>query len=332
MPEIVEVCITSQYLDQLFKNSQLKKISILGGKYKRHGSPKGLNELNSEMPLLVKSVNSKGKLLYFELYDKINNKTTYISNSFGLEGKWSLVKLNHANISFTFEKDKKIFEAYYVDHRNFGNFNILTPTEMTTKLDSIGPDFLKESFTDEQLINRIKDLANRMRELDNKRLERIKKQKPNAKRKLLPRNPRKIVDVLLDQSAKGGIGAGIGNYLVAEILYMAKISPHTTIYELVKKPTIIKELAKAIRFLIKKCYMTNDTGYMVYIKDYLPKHRKAVEEGILPDFYPEIKIKKGKKFYFSVYRQKKDPNGNLIKGEKIINDRTTYWVPSVQVN
>lgn len=332
MPEIVEVCITSQYLDQLFKNSILKEISILGGKYKRHGPPKGLNELNSEMPLLVKNINSKGKLLYFELYDKINNSTTFIANSFGLEGKWSLIKLDHSNLSFTFEKNKKTFIAYYIDHRNFGNFNIFTPKKMQDKLDTIGPDFLKESFDENNLMKRINNLSDRMRKLDKQRLERIKKQKPTAKRKLSPRSPRKIVDVLLDQTTKGGIGSGIGNYLVAEVLYLAKISPHTTIYELEKKPNIVKDLANAIKYLIKKCYITNETGYMVYIKSYLPKHRKSVEEGLLPDFYPDIKIKKNNKFYFSVYRQKEDPDGNPVKGEKIINERTTYWVPSVQVN
>ena len=55
----------------------------------------------------------------------------------------------------------------------------------------------------------------------------------------------------MDQTA---IGSGIGNYLSAEILYRAKISPHKTIAQICRNKKISDRLAKAIQDLFEQVW------------------------------------------------------------------------------
>ena len=54
----------------------------------------------------------------------------------------------------------------------------------------------------------------------------------------------------MDQTTRGGILSGIGNYLAAEILYAAKLSPKRKLSSL--DDIDIKKLTKAIKIIIKK--------------------------------------------------------------------------------
>ena len=132
------------------------------------------------------------------------------------------------------------------------------------------------------------------------------------------------------QSKKDGIGSGIGNYLSAEILYDAKISPHRTVEEIYNDDKLIKKLTKSIKLIIKLSYYCNYIGYMERFEDFKKIHDKLVENKKINNYHPNVNIK-NKKFLFNVYRQKLDKNKNKVKGEKIINGRTTYWVPKVKL-
>ena len=138
-----------------------------------------------------------------------------------------------------------------------------------------------------------------------------------------------IVKVLMNQNKVDGIVSGLGNYLVPEILYRCKISPHRKVGEL--SDNEIKIMAQITKEIVKQCYIYNDTGYMEDIKEFVEEHYDGLHKGKYPDYHSEIKIKKGQKFMFYVYRQKVDPYGNKVIAEKIINNRSTYWVPDIQV-
>jgi hypothetical protein len=133
----------------------------------------------------------------------------------------------------------------------------------------------------------------------------------------------------LKQDIKDGIASGIGNYLLCEILYRAKISPHRQMADLSDHE--LTTLANMIKYVTKLCYMANTTGYMKKLADFIPKHVEKVEDGIFPNYHPEVKIKKGEVFEFMVYGRKSDDYGNEVQADKIVDDRTTYWVPVVQV-
>ena len=285
MPEICEVALTAEILHRKLKNKVLTSIKFFGDTYKygpNGTKPEGYNLFVKSLPLKIKKVDSRGKFLWFELTD--DNITWYIWNTFNLKGGWSLEDDTHKRAQFNFEND---VVAYYYDTLGWGTFKFSKSQEdLRKQLELLSPDFLKD---------------------DNFDLSNITKYKS------------KIVGVLMDQKK---IGSGIGNYLVAEILYHAKISPHRKCNTLTNDE--IKQLTYSIKYIIKICYMYGGSKYM---------HKLEKELNKLPriDYHPNIKIKKSdQKFMFMVYNEKTDPLGNPVKEEKIVGKRTTYWVPNVQ--
>ena len=209
-----------------------------------------------------------------------NNEHWYIWNTLGLTGMWSFYKTEYIRFVFKFGSIK----IYFSDMRNFGTIKFDNDkNQLDKKLKSLGPDFLKDDFD----------------------LSKIKKYN-------LP-----IINLLMDQKK---IGSGLGNYLTAEILYHAKISPHRLGNQLSKCD--IKRLTYWIKYITKLAYMDNHTGYMINLEPEMNTIKKV-------NYHPEIDIDH-KKFSFDVYRKKLDPCGNKVKAEKILKDRTTYWVPILQ--
>lgn len=321
MPESAEVTLTHLYLDTKLKDKWIQDISIIGGRYKRHSTIPGMNILSKNLPLKILGLNSRGKFMWFELEDK-NNKNYYILNTFGLSGRWSFEKDKNSNILFEIldETTKKTYDLYFTDPRNFGTLQFTDKKKsLTDKLNKLAPDFLKTDFTNKEFYERYTTFL-----------------KKSKKRADMP-----IIKILMGQQNSNGLGSGLGNYLAPEILYRAKISPHRKLGNLSKKE--IYELNEQIKYITKLCYLANDTGYMVHLKEFVDNHRDNVKKGIYPDYHPDIKIKDNEKFAYQVYQQEKDPLGNSVKAEIIIKSsgkknkdngkdsgRTTYWVPKVQ--
>lgn len=313
MPEICEVVLTSQYLLSNIKNKFITSIEIVAGRYARNGLV-GEELINLYKPLKIHDINTKGKFMWFTLKSDKDDQYVYILNTFGLTGEWSLetqtkkkdpgksvrIIFNVKNTSGT-----KHYKLYYSDQRNMGTMKItLDATEVEKKLEKLAPDLLKYNFTNKEFIEWVHNY--------------IKKSKT--------RYNTPIVKVLLKQDIKDGIGSGIGNYLSAEILYRAGISPHRHIGKLSDEELL--KLSTVIKKILKSCYMSNITGYMKNMAEYVPVHQKQVEEEKFPDFHPEIKHVE--KFEFLVYGRKEDNFGNKVKAEQIEKDRTTYWVPAIQ--
>lgn len=285
MPEIAEVALTAEILEKYLLGKKLESFDFVGGKYTRT-SPVGYDDFIEDLPLTVKEINSRGKFLWFELGNSKNNCTWYIWNTFGLNGMWSFEEQNYTKAVLTFTNGKT---AYFSDMRNFGTFKFSQSLpDLESKLESLSPDFLKDEDFDISKISNIK----------------------------MP-----IVKILMDQKK---VGSGLGNYLVAEVLYKAKLSPHRLGTELSKSD--IDRLTKAIKYIVKLSYVDNHIGYMVELE------KEASKIGRI-NYHPDIKLK-NKTFRFKVYRKKTDPLGNKVEAEKIVgsgpNKRTTYWVPAVQ--
>lgn len=291
MPEIAEIALTAEILEKYLKGKILKKIEFVTGRYTKK-KPVGFDEFCGALPLKIMKVRSKGKFMWFEMQEVENQENIwYVWNTFGLTGMWSLrmddkdFLPKHTRLVLGVKGGIKV---YFSDMRNFGTFKFTQDREaLEKKLKSLYPDFLKDEF----------DLA------------RITKYK-------LP-----IVKILMDQ---GKVGSGLGNYLVAEILYRAKISPHKLGTELTDKN--INDLIYWIKYMVKLTYMDNHIGYMVNLETESNQLNKK-------NYHPEIKLK-DKTFKFLVYRKKTDPFGNKVKAETIIKTgtkkRTTYWVPAIQ--
>src|SRR5687768_16899794 len=114
MPEIVEVCLTTLFLNNMFANCELTEIKILGGRYANHELV-GLQLFNNSWTL--KSVNSKGKFIWFDFDDY------FMLNRLGTGGGWTLDGKN-AHVSFNFKINNQDTKLYFINHRHQGTIKI----------------------------------------------------------------------------------------------------------------------------------------------------------------------------------------------------------------
>lgn len=303
MPEVCEIVVTTHFLVSKIEGKYINSIDVISGRY-THQELEGINIIAKYAPLKITNIDSKGKFLWFELFNKKYNKYIYIMNTFGLSGSWSFQKTSNTRIQLSIGDMKgNDTYLYFEDQRNFGTIKIVDGIgELNIKLNKIAPDLLKSEYS----------------------LQDFKSWFVNYKYQ-----NREIIKVLMDQEIKTGIGSGLGNYLAPEILYRSKISPYRTISSL--SDSDIANIYNQTRRTLKLCYLSNHVGYMTQFGDFIEQHKIDVSKGIFPDFQKKIKLKKNDKFDFFVYKKKKDPYGNDVVASKIIKDRSTYWVPNVQI-
>lgn len=311
MPEVVEVCLTALWLNRKLKGKWITEMNIISGRYKRHPL-KGKTLFSKNKPYKILKVDSKGKFLWFEL--ESDNKRYYILNRFGLTGEWSFVDSDHSRIQFNINNKSYL---YFDDMRNFGTIQITDDiNDLTYELEKIAPDFLKESFTNHEFHNRIKYYIIN-----------------SAGNIITTRANQPIVKILMDQTI---LGSGLGNYLTVEVLFNAKISPHKKLIDIYNNRTLSNRLADSIKYTTKLSFLTAEIGYLEHLDPLMATFIKQLRTEIKNNnnhknnYHKDIKFKRGDKFTFQVYGQNKDPKGNLIKKDKIIIGRTTYWSPVIQ--
>lgn len=293
MPEVCEVKILSHYLSTLILNKEIKQIKIKE------------KIINLNYPLIIKKISTKGKFLWFELIDSTQKKI-YILNTFGLVGYWS-VQPNKINVAEMIVKiNEEIVTFYYIDILKIGNFEItIDETVLIKKIESLSPDFLQNTYSN----NEFNDLFNHF-------LSKSKK-----------RGEISIVKFLMNQNKVNSIGSGIGNYLVAEILYHSKISPHRLLKNLTSDD--LNNLNEAIQFITKWSYLHNTSEYTNHINDYINIHYNQVKKNIFPNYH-ETTIVPRSPFVFEVYKKTTDKFNNKIIPDIILNNRKTYWCPNIQ--
>ena len=306
MPEITEVLVTSHYLLSKIKNRYISNFNVISGRY-THEKIEGLDMFKKNLPAKIKDIKTKGKFMWFELENNLK-EPMYILCNFGLTGEWAFEKKQSSRLRFKIiNKDSdKNYNLYFIDQRNFGLVSFTNDRNILEgKLNKLARDYLQEPFTNKEFVESVNEFCNK-----NKNQEKI------------------LVKFLMDQNIGETVGSGIGNYIAAESMYEAKLSPYRKMGSLTKKE--LETLNESIKKIIKISYISNKVGYMERLEDYIEKHQEQVKSGKFPDYLPEIKIKEGDEFKFKVYQQKEDPLGNEVTPDKIITGRTTYWVPKVQ--
>ena len=280
MPEGPEVKLMVDYLHPII-NKNITKIKINGGRYCRHGEPDGYSEFKQQLPIKIKSIHSHGKFIYF-----ICTKNQIMMSTLGLAGKWILksdlgsLDIKHCHLEFHFH-NKKIL--YFHDYRNFGTLKLTSSKDvLQNKLDRLGLDFLNNPKI------KIKDL-----------IDVLAKIKPN----------KLIGKVLLEQK----YFSGIGNYIRADALYYAKISPHRQI-----KDITTAELKKL--FIGLKVIFWSNYNY-----DYAIKNKIILKKQL---FQKNVQLKLPYKS-FIIFRQKEDPFGNPVIKENM-GSRMIHYVPKIQ--
>ena len=234
----------------------------------RDNLPTGLDVFRSKLPVSVVGLGVHGKFIYWILSDGWS-----IWNTLGMTGSWGAVERKHSRIKISFSDGQEIF---FNDQRNFGTLKfVYGKHHLIEKLKSLGPDMLSQKVTDN-------DFAACLR----------KKQTSQ------------ITSALMNQ----GVIAGIGNYVKAESLWLAKINPHRYVRELSFEE--LSKLNQAVQSVLKESYASGGATIKTY-KNF---------NGENGDYSRK----------FLVYNQKTDPEGNEVVRELTEDQRTTHWCPAVQ--
>ena len=233
MPELVEVFVIAERLNKNIKNTTLIDISIISGRYK-NTLPKNYKEFSKSLPLEIENVSSQGKFIYItfeggasiwitlgltgDVYMK-NPDFDRIQYMNGIDRKDV-----HDRVSFTIKKGRSEDFVYFNDIRNFGTITFsLDKKELDKKLLTLGRDPLREDITMVEFID----------------IFQAKKRANQNKMICLELVNQKLI-------------AGIGNYLRAEILYDANISPFIKVKDLSKND--LESLWKAMNHIISIVY------------------------------------------------------------------------------
>jgi len=267
MPEIVETRFVADYINKHIKDAQIQSITFPTGLYSKR-KPDHYADFVKEIEskkVTLKKAHTKGKLIYMEFSNGM-----YLQNSLGLEGLWTndtKLKYNHVHL----KTSKGTF--FYNDFRNFGKMKFHKDMKsMQLILDTIGPDVLDKKTTFEVFYNSIN-------------LKRLQK--------------KDICNVINCQKYV----SGVGNYIRADALYLAKISPYRKLEKITKDE--FKKLHTAILFICKDKY----------------KKTKLIEKKFGGDRH-------------IVYGRKTDSLGNVVtrdtqeKGHN--KGRSIYYVKAVQ--
>lgn len=270
MPEGPEVKRISVQLNEILAGKTISNFEILSGRYITHGSPKGLDSFLLLQNKKISSVNCKGKFIWFQFSD---HPEASIWNTLGMTGSWSKTQGEHSRAKISFTDESSI---YFTDIRNFGTLYFsFSKEELAKKLSSLGPDMLSAPPTKEQF------------------LKIVKRQKD----KTLP-------EFLMNQK----MISGVGNYVKAEALYLAGISPLRTCSSLSEKEIIV--LQDSIDKVLSASYNSGGSTIKTY-----------------RDVYGNVGSFKSR---FLVYGNSVDPQGNKVEKLETKDGRTTFWVPAIQ--
>ena len=146
---------------------------------------------------------------------------------------------------------------------------------MIEKLESLGHDLIAEDMDDDEFIMRM-----------------------NAKAKW------PLCKAIMDQS----IIAGVGNYIKADSLWLARLSPNRLVGECSTEELI------SLKSCIRRVMLESLNSGGATIRTYKNLDGEEGEYGSR----------------FLVYGRKEDPDGNPIIREETKDGRTTHWCPSVQ--
>jgi formamidopyrimidine-DNA glycosylase len=255
--------------------------------------------LRAELPLELKKVDSRGKFMYL-----VFDGDYSIGASLGLYGGWLYKEsrgdvvhglgirgtdddrskkylkraLKHRNVRLRFDRG----DLYLYDQLSFGTLSIYrSRDELLKRLERIGPDVMNPTTTFPIFSERLRMKTN---------LEKA------------------IGNVIMNQR----VVSGIGNYLRADILWLARVSPFRAVDSLT---------SRELRRLWHSCQVLT---WGVYSRKRAIRWRIIRDQDRTPADYGR---------HFFVYRCREDPDGKVVVKEPLYEGsqkRYIYWVPERQ--
>lgn len=330
MPEGVEVRKFADILIHNLVGHSIVGVNILKGRYTKK-SFDGFRVLTEMLPAKIVSVKCKGKMTYIELHSQKEGKTVWLINTLGLTGGWTVAAkekkdlhserrlrymkkdgvgvgvgvswifaypviweyisnnnanewferaLDHLNVEFIMDDGRR---GYFYDQLSFGTLKLVeSRAELEKKLKELGADMLDETTGFEVFKKAVTKGGNKEKMIGN---------------------------VLVNQR----VISGIGNYLRADGLWLARVSPFRKVGELSDEELEI--IYKSMRALMWGDYAPDEARKKGYIGG---------------DF--KIPHDYGREFF--VYRQEIDIEGRKVVKEELYEGpqkRFIYWVKEIQV-
>ena len=236
-----------------------------------------MKTLRDEGPCEVLSVNVKGKFMWWSMSFP-NEKNWWLWTTYGMSGRWTTEPAKHIGfeIEYRSPRGSENEKLHFHDARHFGTLKFVSNiSEMEKKLKTLGPDMMVP-MTDAEF----KAALNR-------------------------KGGKTLAEALMDQS----LVSGVGNYVKAESLYLAGLSPHR----------IVNSLTDVEFSLLRQQIFNVMTA-------------SFNGGGATISTYRETNGNKGTaQSRFVVYGNKVDPMGNPVIREETLDGRTTHWVPNVQL-
>jgi len=224
------------------------------------------------LPAKVIGVAATGKLLCWTF-----EGDQYLMASMAMTGRWTNSTDPYNRVKFTFSDSSVL---YFNDIRNFGTVSFGNGQEVSKRVNALGLDLLGQD-------------GIRYRAQNQDFLDYCKGFKGL------------IGELLLNQ----GFLAGVGNYIRAEALYRAKLSPHRLLASL--SDTELTTLRDAVIDVMSESYKAGGATILTY---------RGIDGG--------LGLFTGQ---FQVYGRKVDPLGNSVTREIDRSKRAIWWVPAVQV-
>eukprot|EP00966_Prymnesium_polylepis_P143153 3304163-Prymnesium_polylepis.1 len=303
MPEGPECRVHAEQLHDRFAGHTLRRVAIMSGRYAGNGTvpgrgapPENWEALRRSLPADVAAVSSKGKFIWWSLRPQADAlpELTFWS-TLGMAGAWSLQRSVHSRVAFELfpsgeASDSQRAILFYNDQRNFGTLTVCRePHELEAKLASLGPSWLDGGVP----LGRFLEIA--------------RGQCSTARRANVP-----LAKFLMDQ----GKTAGIGNYILSEVLYKAAVWPWATCGALADGDW--EALHAAIAETIEGSYAAQAALAAAGGDGSLSATRGTFEE-----IEPEFRL--------LVYRQARTADGCVVHRGEGPHGRSVFWVPQRQV-
>lgn len=245
MPEGPEVKITTEFLAEKLENAVITDWSIL-----INYNPNNYEYFLNNLPLLVNSIECKGKLIHFILSNE--DRTFHVLHSLRLSGSWEEKEDKYCTCFIEYTVNNETHKLFLRDPRKLATFDFLdSDQEAKDILNKLGPDILTNQFT------------------------------LSVWKKLVSTHSNKnITAFLMDQN----IISGCGNYLKSEALYYAKISPMRKIGSLTNDES--EKLYEALRVLSRMSYNDSEFKMSIYKRSFAKSSKTS--DGRTTYWDPEV--------------------------------------------
>lgn len=227
----------------------------------------------------IGDVGVKGKFMWWGIGD------WFLWCTYGMSGQWSAKydpKHSACQVCYNDSREpihpcsQAVQTINFNDPRHFGTLKLVRGRPaLLKKLASLGPDMLNDPPSPLEFQLRLSRRATKT-----------------------------LAEALMDQT----VISGVGNYIKAEALYLAEISPHRLVHTL--GPNDVRRLRDQIINVMQASYANDGATIRSYLN----------VDG----------SKGGMKTRFLVYGNQTDPLGNPVVKEETKDGRTTHWCPAIQ--